>query len=54
MPPVTVVRKVLASLATVGAAVGLMAFGTFGEFTAEDAGFPRTSLSDGPAAHPRR
>ena len=50
----TLVRKLLASLATVGAAAGLMAFGTFGEFTAEDAGFPRTSLSDGPPAGPPR
>lgn len=45
----TLVRKVLASLATVVAAAGLMAFGTLGEFTAENAGFPRTSLSEAPA-----
>jgi len=43
---VTLVRKVLASLATVGAAAGLMVFGTVGEFTAEDAGFPQSSLGD--------
>ena len=48
------VRKVLASLATVGAAVGLMAFGTFGEFTADNAGFPRSSIVDGPGAEPAR
>jgi hypothetical protein len=48
MRPVTLVRKILASLATVAAAAGLMVFGTLGEFTAENAGFPRTSHSDGP------
>ena len=50
MRQVTVVRKVLASLATVGAAAGMMVFGTVGEFTAENAGFPRSSIDDGPAA----
>lgn len=42
------VRKLLASLATVGAAAGLMIFGTVGEFTAENAGFPQSSLGDAP------
>ena len=42
----TLVRKMLASPAT----VGLMVFGTVGEFTAENAGFPRSSIDDGPAA----
>jgi hypothetical protein len=54
MRPVTVVRKVLASLAVVGAAAGLMVFGTVGEFTAENAGFPRSSIVDGPGAEPAR
>jgi hypothetical protein len=54
MLPVILIRKLLASLATVGAAGGLMAFGTFGGFTAENAGFPRSSLSDAPVAHPPR
>ncbi len=44
----TLVRKLLASLATVGAAAGLMALCTWGEFTADDAGFPQSSLSDAP------
>jgi hypothetical protein len=48
MLPVTVVRKVLASLATVGVTAGLMAFGTLAEFTAENAGFPRSSSTDVP------
>ena len=48
--PVTLVRKLLTSLATVGAAAGLMVFGTVGEFTAENAGFPRSSIDEGPAA----
>lgn len=48
MLPVTLVRKVLASLATIGAAAGLVAFGTFGAFTAENAGFPQSSLTDAP------
>ena len=46
--PVTLVRKVLASLAAVGAAAGLMVFGTVGEFTAENAGFPRSSIESPP------
>ena len=50
MQRVILVRKVLASLATVGAAAGLMVFGTVGEFTAENAGLPRSSIDDGPAA----
>jgi hypothetical protein len=54
MRPVILVRKVLASLATVGAAAGLMAFGTFGEFTAENAGFPRSSTVGEPGAEPIR
>ena len=54
MRPVTLVRKVLASLATVGAAAGLMVFGTVGEFTAENAGFPRSSIDEGPAEHTPR
>ena len=44
----TVVRKVLASLVTVGAAAGLMVFGTVGEFTAENAGFSRSSIESPP------
>ena len=48
------VRKVLASLATIGAAAGLMAFGTFGQFTAENAGFPRSSIVDVPGTEPAR
>ena len=44
------VRKVLASLATVGAAAGLMVFGTVGEFTPENAGIPESSIDEGPAA----
>ena len=47
------VRKVLASLATVGAAAGLMLFGTVGEFTEENAGFPRSSVGDAPATDAR-
>lgn len=50
----TVLRKVLASLATIGATAGLMAFGTLGEFTPGNAGFPQSSLSDAPGAHPPR
>lgn len=42
------VRKVLASLATVGAAAGLMIFGTVGEFTPQNAGFPQSSLGEAP------
>ncbi|MBJ7452953.1 MAG: hypothetical protein JHC71_12855 [Blastococcus sp.] len=50
----TLVRKVLASLATVGAAAGLMVFGTVGEFTPENAGFPRSSIDEVPAEHTPR
>jgi hypothetical protein len=37
-------RKVAESLAMVAAAVGLMAFGTFGTFEDGDSTFPHTSV----------
>jgi hypothetical protein len=48
MRPVSTPRKLLASLTTIGLAAGLMAFGTFGQFTAGNAGFPQSSLADRP------
>lgn len=45
MPAVTFTRKILASLATIAAAAGLMAFGTFGAFENGDGdGFPQSVL----------
>jgi hypothetical protein len=43
---VPLARRILASLGIVAAAAGLMAFGTVGEFTAENAGITRSSLVD--------
>ena len=43
---VTLPRKLLASLATIAAAAGLMAFGTFGAFeTGDDDGFPHAVIA---------
>ncbi|WP_255411576.1 hypothetical protein [Blastococcus sp. TBT05-19] len=42
----TTARKLLASLATIAAAAGLMAFGSLGEITTENAGITRTSSAD--------
>ena len=45
MPPVTTARKLLASVATIAAAVGLMVFGTLGEFTVDNAGITRSTVA---------
>jgi hypothetical protein len=43
---VTTTRKVLASVATIAAAASLMAFGTLGEFTAENAGITQSTVAE--------
>jgi len=45
MLPVTMPRKLLASLATVAAAAGLMAFGTFGTFDNTNDHFPQSVIA---------
>jgi hypothetical protein len=42
MPGVTPIRKLVASLATIAAATGLMAFGTFGVFEETRDHFPQS------------
>jgi hypothetical protein len=42
---VTLPRKLLASLATIAAAVGLMAFGTFGAFDDSNDPFPQSVIA---------
>jgi hypothetical protein len=46
-PRKTFTRKIVESVAVVSAALGLMAFGTFGAFTDPTTPFPPPPVSDG-------